>query len=130
MPPRKSRRLPGGKVRRPEARAPRSTSPSPSPIEGDDDADLEEEESLDLSETAVTLEDYRVARLAPEPPPVSSASRRIRDRRARANPGRGGPSAMDLAAQNYGHIRGDLLRIALIAAVMFGVIVALSFVIK
>ena len=117
-------------MRRPEARPPRAASLAPSPVEAEDETELEEEETLDVSETAVTLEDYRVARPAPEPAPISSASRRIRERRARANAGRGGPSAMDLAAQNYGHIRGDLVRIALIAAVMFGVIVALSFVIK
>jgi hypothetical protein len=37
---------------------------------------------------------------------------------------------MELAALNYRHIRGDLLRIAIMALVMFGIIVALSFVIK
>jgi hypothetical protein len=127
MPPKKSRRLPGGKVRRPEARAAR-----PATVAQPDFTDVEEEEDepLDVSETAVTLEDYRVARPAPELPPVSSASRRIRERRARAQTGRTGPSHMDLAAQNYGHIRGDLIRIAIIAVVMFGIIVALSFVIK
>jgi hypothetical protein len=88
------------------------------------------EEGVDLSETAVTLEDYRVARPEPAPPPVSSASRRIRERRARAQAGRSGPTSMDLAAQNYGHVKGDLIRIALIAIVMFGIIIALSFVIE
>ena len=126
MPPKKSRRLPGGKVRRPEARAARPSSVAQPAVTDEED----EEESLDLSETAVTLEDYRVARPAPEPPAISSASRRIRERRARAQPGRSGPSHMDLAAQNYGHIRGDLLRIAIIAVIMFGIIVALSFVVK
>ena len=113
-------------MRRPEARATRPVA-VPEPAFTDEEGD---EEALDLSETAVTLEDYRVARPAPEPAPVSSASRRIRERRARAQTGRSGPSHMDLAAQNYGHIRGDLLRIAIIAVIMFGIIVALSFVVK
>ena len=130
MPARKSRRLPGGKVRRPEARPSRQAA-SALPVEVDDESvEGEDEEALDLSETAVTLEDYRVSRPASEPPPVSSAARRVRERRARTNAGRSGPSSMDLAAQNYTHVKGDLLRIAVIAAVMFGVIIALSFVIK
>ena len=112
-------------MRRPEARSPRQVVSAP--VEEPEDA---VEEELDLSETAVTLEDYRVARPEPEPPPVSSASRRIRERRARAQAGRTGPTSMDLAAQNYGHVKGDLIRIALIAIVMFGIIIALSFVIE
>lgn len=116
-------------MRRPEARPLRPAAVAPTsgaPEEGDEEA----EESLDLSETAVTLEDFRVALPAPDPVPVSSASRRIRERRARSQAGRGGPTSMDLAAQNYGHVRGDLVRIALIAALMFGIIIALSFVLE
>jgi hypothetical protein len=128
MPPKKSRRLPGGKVRRPEARPARPAALAAPEIV--DEEGEENEEELELSDTAVTLEDYRVARPAPEPAPLSSASRRLRERRARAQVGRTGPSHMDLAAQNYGHVRGDLIRIAIIAAIMFGVIVALSFVIR
>ena len=115
-------------MRRPEGRATRPPE-RPQPIVTDGDEE-EDDEPLDVSETAVTLEDYRVARPAPEPPPISSASRRIRERRARSQTGRSGPSHMDLAAQNYGHIRGDLIRIAIIAVVMFGIIIALSFVVK
>jgi hypothetical protein len=37
---------------------------------------------------------------------------------------------MEVSALNYRHIKGDLLRIAVLAAVMFGIIIALSFVIK
>jgi len=37
---------------------------------------------------------------------------------------------MELAATNYGHIRTDLARIAIIAVIMLGIIVALSFVLK
>ena len=37
---------------------------------------------------------------------------------------------MEAAALNYRHIKGDLLRIAILSIVMFGIIVALSFVIK
>ena len=122
-------------MRRPEARPlrPSAITPAPGRLEDNEyeaEAEAGAEESLDMSETAVTLEDYRVARPAPEPAPVSSASRRIRERRARAQAGRGGPTSMDLAAQNYGHVRGDLIRIALIAALMFAIIIALSFVLE
>ena len=113
-------------MRRPEARAPRPATLSEPVVDRED----EEEESLDLSVTAVTLEDYRVARPEPEPAAVSSSSRRIRERRARAHAGRTGPSQMDVVAQHYSHVKGDLVRIAVIATVMFGIIVALSFVIK
>ena len=43
---------------------------------------------------------------------------------------RSGPSTMDAVAQGYAHIRGDLMRIAVLALVMFGIIIALSFVIR
>jgi hypothetical protein len=37
---------------------------------------------------------------------------------------------MDLAAQNYAHIRRDLSRIAVLALLMFAIIIGLSFVIR
>ena len=53
-------------------------------------------------------------------------ARRPRLRRA----ARDARSSIDVAARDYGHLRGDLLRIAIIAAMMFGIIVALSFVLN
>ena len=117
-------------MRRPEARPSRPAAMAPEMDVDRDDEAVNAAEALDPTETAVTLEDYRVSRPAPEPPPVSSASRRIRERRMRAQAGRSGPTSMDLAAQHYGHVRGDLIRIALIAAIMFGIIIALSFVLE
>ena len=53
---------------------------------------------------------------------------------ARARPGvssaRRATSLMELAAANYGHIRGDLARIGVLAVIMLGIIVALSFILK
>jgi hypothetical protein len=37
---------------------------------------------------------------------------------------------MDEAAAGYGHLRGDLVRIGLLAAIMVGIIVALSFILQ
>ena len=135
MPPKKSRRLPGGKVRRPTGPAARGASPvrparlgDPDDLpEVDVDADqLEGEEAA--PEAVVPLEEFRIARPVAEPPPPPS--RRLRERRSRTSAARTGPAPIELAALNYRHIRGDLLRIAIIAAVMFGIIIALSFVIK
>jgi hypothetical protein len=144
MPPNRNRRLPGGKVRRPSGTggSRRSRAPQPAQREPENAASgLSEPEARlndapDLEEErfeaapVVSLEEYRVAR--PAAAEAEAASTRRRERRggnvqARV---RTGPSSMDLVAQNYGHIRGDLLRIAVIATVMFGVIVALSFVVK
>jgi len=86
------------------------------------------EEALQAEEAPISLEEYRVARPAPEAPPAPS--RRLGDRRGRAPAARAGPSPMEAAALNYRHIKGDLLRIAILSMVMFGIIVALSFVIK
>ena len=47
----------------------------------------------------------------------------------RGQSARSGPSQLELASTNYGHIRTDLLRIGILAMVMIAVIVTLSFVI-
>jgi len=92
----------------------------------------ESEEQLigveDAEPEVVPLEEYRVTRL--EPVTLVSTPRRQRGGRLRAAGQRTGPAHMDVAARNYGHIHGDLIRIALIATIMFGVIIALSFVLK
>jgi hypothetical protein len=135
MPPNKSRRLPGGKVRRPSG--PSAARPTTLPLRPSGIDELRDDAPDELTEgpadddtldTAVSLEDFRVARPVLDPAP--QPSRRLRERRGRAPVTRTGPSPMELAALNYRHIRGDLLRIAIIALVMFGIIVALSFVIK
>ena len=96
---------------------------------GDEPEEIEElEEELPASAT-VSLEEYRVVRPV-EPDPVVSTPRRARERGRQRSAVRTGPTSMDVAARNYSHIRGDLIRIAIIAMVMFGVIVALSFVLK
>lgn len=133
MPPKKSRRLPGGKVRRPSGRGAQVARPvrplaPAAPAEESFEEDDEALEAPDSAGTTVSLEDFRIARPAPEPPPPPS--RRLRDRRGRAPVARTGPTPMEVAALNYRHIQGDLLRIAVLAAVMFGIIIALSFVIK
>ncbi|HEU5317575.1 MAG TPA: hypothetical protein VFX49_15790 [Chloroflexota bacterium] len=142
MPPKKSRRLPGGKVRRPGsgsggAAGGAATGGTRGAIRPARPADVDELDQSDLDDapegdgaldSAISLEEFRVARPVPETPPPPS--RRLRERRGRAPVARTGPSPMELAALNYRHIRGDLLRIAIIAAVMFGIIIALSFVIK
>ncbi len=48
---------------------------------------------------------------------------------SRGQSSRSGPSQLDLASRTYTHIRTDLLRIGILAAMMLGVIVTLSFVI-
>jgi hypothetical protein len=53
---------------------------------------------------------------------------RTTPRAARAGATRTGPSLLDLAGANIGHIRADLTRIALLAAAMIGVIIVLSLV--
>lgn len=93
-------------------------------------ADPEElpDEAGEAAPEMVSLEEYRVAR--PEPVTLVSTPRRQRGTRLRTAGQRIGLAHMDIAAQHYGHIRGDLIRIALIAAIMFGAIIALSFVLR
>lgn len=130
MPPNRSRRLPGGRIRRPaggdgaaQARgAARPVSPAQPP-----QRDPEESPAAEISDTVMTLEDFRVERPAAAEPLVSTPRR---SRRGRGTAVRTGPTSMDLAARGYDHIRGDLIRIAVIALIGFGIIVALSFVLK
>ena len=102
--------------------------PGPALEDAPEEAVEEEADALETEAAPISLEEYRVARPAPEAPPAPS--RRLRDRRGRAPAARSGPSPMEVAALNYRHIKGDLLRIAILSLVMFGIIVALSFVIK
>lgn len=137
MPPKKSRRLPGGRVRRPGGGAAGGAYGAPGSardaelLERDDlvEDDLSRDSDLPDESVPVSLEDFRVA-----PPvaaqPVVSTPRRGRERLRARTAQRTGPTSMDLAARNYGHLRGDLIRIAIIALVMFGIIVALSFVLE
>lgn len=131
---RKSRRLPGGKVRRPEGR--RLSPPPPRPVaaaagsaaeEWDRAAaDAPEREEV-VGEAVVAIP--RPARPAP-PSPAEVRARTAALRQRAAPTQRSGRSLMDLVATNYTHIRGDLARIASLAIVLLAVIVVLSFVIK
>jgi hypothetical protein len=154
MPPKKSRRLPGGKVRRPAGRPgqarpeqPAGTPPAAQPPDG---TALTAHPGPPAAEPAPPAAEpvrgprppaagRQPAPIRPGPalPAETAAARRARERTARqrvagqrAPAQRTGPSMIDLAAQNYRHIRGDLVRIAILAAAMVAVIIALSFVIK
>ena len=130
---RKSRRLPGGKVRRPEGR--RLSPPPPRPVAPaaggtaagwDSTADAPERSEV-AGDAVVAIP--RPAR--PAPPTAADVRARTAALRQRAAPSqRSGRSLMDLVATNYTHIRGDLARIASLAIVLLAVIVVLSFVIK
>ena len=141
----KSRRLPGGKVRKPAARGPR-----PRPTQGQQGAVAVQPDGggtpEDLAPVAARGAAGSRATLPGEPPPAPNVTARriIRPAArpatvvgdvavqgpsaARAPAQRGGRSLMDLAATNYTHIRGDLVRIAVLATVMLAIIVVLSFV--
>ena len=138
MPPKKSRRLPGGKVRRPDGRLgagvydeAAGTGREPELLDRDDllDDELDRGGDEPAESGPVSLEEFRVVRPV-EAQPVVSTPRRGRERLRARSTQRTGPTTMDLAARNYGHLRGDLIRIAIIALVMFGIIVALSFVLE
>ena len=148
----KSRRLPGGKVRKPAARGPQPAArgPRPRPTQGQQGPVAGQPDAggppADLAPVAARGAAGSRATLPGEPPlaPNVTARRIIRPAArpatvvgdvavqgrgaARAPAQRGGRSLMDLAAANYTHIRGDLVRIAVLAMVMLAIIVALSFV--
>jgi hypothetical protein len=79
---------------------------------------------------ATRLREDAAARVgvAPKRVPDISAEARATTRVARTGAPRTGPSLLDQASSNIGYIRKDLTRIAMLAAIMVGVIVALSFV--
>ena len=79
---------------------------------------------------APSLREDAAARVGATPKRVAEAKieTRATPRAARAAAARTGPSLLDHAGANIGHIRADLTRIAFLAAAMVGVIIALSFV--
>ena len=84
---------------------------------------------LTLSKVA-NLRDDAAARVGAAPKRVVAlpVETKPTPRAARAAALRTGPSLLDHAADSIGYIRTDLTRIAVLAAVMVGVIVVLSFV--
>ena len=84
---------------------------------------------LTLSKVA-NLRDDAAARVgaAPKRAATLPVETKPTPRAARAAALRTGPSLLDHAADSIGYIRTDLTRIAVLAAVMVGVIVVLSFV--
>ena len=147
--PKKSRRLPGGKFRKPLAHrsARGSVVPDGSPAAADafDDV-VENEEDSPAVEAIETRPAPAPARTPPArpaavatpyaAPPLAPASPVRRTGVGARRPGTGAAasrrstSLMDLAASNYSHIRSDLARIGVLAVLMLGIIVALSFVLK
>jgi hypothetical protein len=133
--PKGSRRLPGGRVRKPLARQPgRPAAPvAAEPLdERPEDGVLAASRPPSRPATSTT-QDARptltTPAARPSAPPATAAAR-FRAAQGVAQAQRRGPSVMDLTAANYTHIRADLARIGILAAVMFGVIFALSFVLK
>lgn len=126
---------------RPNARKPvvRRTKPTwvraPEPETDADDLDASAPVApastprLSLSRVA-SLRDDAAARIgaAPKRAAVVPVETKPSPRAARAAALRTGPSLLDHAADSIGYIRTDLTRIAVLATVMVGVIVALSFV--
>ncbi|HEV2121711.1 MAG TPA: hypothetical protein VGW38_02915 [Chloroflexota bacterium] len=148
MPPNKSRRLPGGRVRRPGQRPDRPVRPDQDsagavPPEERPDSALD----VEAIDDPASLGSYRVGpsagrstdavsvtsdpeSIAPAPGPMTSRQR-LRERAARRGVAqRTGPSSMDLVAQHYQHIRVDLLKILILSAIMFGIIVVLALVLR
>jgi hypothetical protein len=83
---------------------------------------------VSLSKVA-SLRDDAVARVGASAKRGLDARVEVRQspRASRASQARSGPSLLDHASANIGHIRTDLARIAILAGVMVAVIVALSF---
>jgi hypothetical protein len=153
--PKGSRRLPGGKVRKPLAQRPRSMGGAgtagpavagPAVREaGDEIGEIGEVGAAPATPLAVGLSPARAAAapVRPAPPARPAPAARapaieprrvgVGARRAVAPAGtapRRSTSLMELAAANYGHIRADLARIGVLAVIMLAIIVALSFVLK
>lgn len=125
---------------RPNARKPvtRRTKPTwvrPPTPEGEGDSDSGEASTpaasprLALSKLASLREDA-AARVGATPRRTTEARVEARPtpRATRAATARTGPSLLDHAGANIGHIRADLTKIAILAAAMIGVIIALSLV--
>jgi hypothetical protein len=116
--PKKSRRLPGGKVRKPVPRAARVPVVAPAPGGGT--------QALDLDDAP------QPPQLAPTAPAVNAAPVRPRAPLAtsRQAPQRSGRSLLDIAEASSTYIRSDLARIGILAGIMFAAIVGLSFVLR
>ncbi len=150
--PKKSRRLPGGKVRKPLTQAPRRIAAGPvasAETMGEDVLDGEAAERTPQSRIAVAGA-YPTPAAAPSsaarmmlgtgtgPAPTRSTTAAgvprtgvaVRNRFTGSALPRQRTSLMELAASNYAHIRTDLARIAILAVIMLAIIFALSFVLK
>ena len=152
--PKGSRRLPGGKVRKPLAQRPRPTggAGATGPVvagpvvreAGDEIGAVDAVPATPLavgpgpaSATAIPARPAPPARQAPaaRAPSPAVEPRRVgvgarRPVAAAGTAPRRSTSLMELAAANYGHIRADLARIGILAVIMLAIIVALSFVLK
>jgi hypothetical protein len=139
--PSKSRRLPGGKVRRPAARgrqaqpAPPPPAPSPSPEDGVSPAAEEQASWAGVAPAPAEggAGNGAVTQRAPAAPatPAAPAPRRrgavVTGTVAGGAARRAGPSSLDVAEASLTYVRTDLARILILAAVMIGIIVVLSF---
>ena len=140
--PKKSRRLPGGKVRKPIARPARpaqTASASAAVAAAARSQEALESQSVLAADRGDQIDrGDRGARAAPvrRPPAAGPAGPpRLRPAavaapRARAPAPRAGRSLIDAAAANYTHIRADLAKIGILAAIMLAIIVGLSFVLR
>ncbi len=105
----------------------------------DDDADSMAVGAIETRAAPAPQRPTPARAAAPTAPPAAragsaAAARRpgvgVGARRGSAVSSRRSTTLMELAAANYGHIRTDLARIGIIAIIMLGIIVALSFVLK
>ena len=157
--PSKSRRLPGGKVRRPLSRArPVSAPPEaaevagpelppngtaleqgqpPAPaVEGGQSGEAEEAPWMRLaaSQGVQTPPGSRPAGVAVGAAGAATAPRRRGAVTTRSTAGRqarrSGPTSLDQAESTLTYVRTDLVRILILAAVMIGIIVVLAFVLR
>jgi hypothetical protein len=144
----KSRRLPGGKVRKPLAQRvrPADATNAMAATAVADEVDDEVDEAPPAPQIVTPVAGARPAltpvgpvaatRPAPATRPAAGEPRRVGvgARRAGWAGGSVAPrrstALMDLAAANYTHIRADLARIGILALIMLGIIVALSFLLK
>lgn len=125
----KSRRLPGGRMRKPLASAVRRRAESAisAPEERAAGTVANGTPAISVVRTDGAAAPARSAPAAGAGP----TARRLRPATApRPAVQRRGPSLLDLAAASHRHIRRDLVRIALLATLMLGIIVALSFVLR
>jgi hypothetical protein len=145
--PSKSRRLPGGKVRRPPSRArPVSAPPEAAEVAGPEvppnGTALEQAPDSDLGPDLEGQPPAGVAApvaVAAGAVAVGAAGATTAPRRrgavtTRSTAGRqarrSGPTSLDQAEATLTYVRTDLARILILAAVMIGIIVVLAFVLR